>query len=400
MRSDSLKILYKLCILVSLFVFLAGCWDRTELNDLALITAMAFDQAEDKQIQVTVQIIIPQNQGGGGMTGGTSGGAPKKTTVRGEKGINISDALSKLQRKIPRRLFWGQCKVFIFSEEVAKSGIKDEFDFLVRHPQPRERAYMFVSKGKAADLLELFPPIERSSSEVLREMADFQIGIKVTLEQLSMLLKGDAEASALPIVHILPKAKSAEPFQAMPYIMGSALFKKDKMVGRISEKTTRGVMWILNEIDEYTVTFTMDGRDELVSLKPVKAKVKLLPKMEGDKWMMTIKVSAEGDIIQNGTVLNPMNPKLLEKMDKAFEDDVRERIEQALREVQHKNKVDILGFATAFHRKYPKQWEKNKDHWDELFPKVEVTIDVDASIQRPGLINAPGGIPEEEVQEK
>lgn len=394
-----MKIGLKLCILVSIFAFLEGCWDRTELNDLALITAMSFDLAEDKQIETTVQIIIPQNQGGG-MTGGASGGAPKKTTVRSEKGINISDALSKLQRKIPRKLFWGQCKVFIFSEEVAKSGIKDEFDFLVRHPQPRERAYMYVSKGKAADSLELFPPIERSSSEVLRELADLQIGIKVTLEQLSMNLKGDAEASALPLVHNLPKAKSAEPFQTIPYLMGTALFKKDKMVGQISEKTTRGVMWILNEVDEYTVTFTMDGEDNLVSLKPVKAKVKLLPKMDSDKWMMIIKVKAEGDIIQNGTVLNPMNPKLLDKMDKAFEDDIRERIEQSLREVQERYKTDILGFATAFHRKYPKQWEKNKDRWDELFPKVEVTVDIDASILRPGLINAPGGIPEEEVQEK
>ncbi|MEV5028312.1 Ger(x)C family spore germination protein [Paenibacillus sp. LPE1-1-1.1] len=389
----------KLCILLTLFVFLEGCWDRTELNDLALVTAMSFDLTKDKQIQTTIQVIIPQNQGGG-LSGGVSGGAPKKTTIRGEKGINISDALSKLQRKIPRRLFWGQCKVFIFSEEVAKAGIKDEFDFLVRHPQPRERAYMFVSKGKASESLELFPPIERSSSEVLRELADLQIGVKVTLEQLSMMLKGDAEAAALPLVHILPKVKSAEPLQTIPYLMGAALFKKDKMVGQISEKTTRGVMWILNEIDEYTVTFTMDGNKDLVSLKPVKAKVKLLPKIEGDKWMMTIKVKAEGDIIQNGTEWNPMNPKFLEKMDKAFEDDIRDRIDEALQEVQQKNKADILGFATAFHRKYPKQWEKNKDNWNELFPKVEVLIDVNASIKRPGLINAPGGIPEDEVQEK
>ncbi|HTG70738.1 MAG TPA: Ger(x)C family spore germination protein [Candidatus Udaeobacter sp.] len=394
-----MKILFKCFTLVFIIVFLDGCWDRTELNDLALITAMSFDLAKDKQIQTTVQIIVPQNQGGS-MTGGVSGGAPKKTTVRSEKGINISDALSKLQRKIPRKLFWGQCKVFIFSEQVAKLGIKDEFDFLVRHPQPRERAYMFVSKGKAAESLELFPPIERTSSEVLRELADLQIGIKITLEQLSIRLKGDAEAYALPIVHNLPKAKSAEPFQTIPYIMGTALFKKDRMVGQISEKSTRGVMWILNEIDEYTVTFAMDGAKELVSLKPVRAKVKLLPKIEGDKWLMTIKVKAEGDMIQNGTALNPMNPKLLKEMDQAFQDDVRERIKLALREVQHKNKTDILGFATAFHRKYPKQWESNKDRWDEQFPMVEVKIDVNASIKRPGLINAPGGIPEDEVQQK
>lgn len=334
------------------------------------------------------------------MSGTGSGGATKKTAVRSDEGINISDALSKLQRKAPRKLFWGQCKVFLFGEDFAKSGIKDEFDFLVRHPQPRERAYMFVSEGSAADSLELFPPIERSSSEVLRELTDLQLGFRVTLKDLGIMLKGDAKAFALPLVHILPKPESAEPYQTIPYIKGSAFFKKDKMVAKVSEKTTRGAMWILNEIDEYTVTFAMGGKEGLVSLNPVKASTKLVPKIHNGEWTMTVKVKTDGNIVQNSTALNPMNPKLLKKIERAFEDDVRERIELALREIQHKHKVDVLDFATVFHRKYPKQWEKNKDRWDELFPQVEVSLDIDASIEKPGLINSPGGKPQEEVQNK
>ncbi|MDQ0194279.1 Ger(x)C family spore germination protein [Paenibacillus wynnii] len=395
-----MKIALRICVLVFILVLLEGCWDRTELNDLAIVTAMSFDKAEDNQIITTVQIIVPQNQGGGGMSGAATSGAPHKTTIRSGVGINISDSLSKLQRIIPRKMFWGQCKIFIFSEDVAKAGIKDEFDFLMRHPQPRERAFVFVSKEKAAKTLEMFPPIERSSSEVLRKLTELKIGINVTLEQFSIMLKGDAEAAALPLVYILPKAEYAEPFQTIPYIMGTALFKKDKMVGQISEKTTRGVMWIINKIDDYTVTFEMNGKDDFVSIKPVNAKVKLLPKIRGDKWMMEIQVRATGDIIQNGTDLNPMNPKLLKKMESAFEKDINTRIKLAIQEVQKQKKTDILGFANAFHRKYPKQWEKNKDRWDVLYPQVKVTIDVTASILRPGLINSPGGIPIGEVQQK
>ncbi|KIL39014.1 spore gernimation protein GerC, partial [Gordoniibacillus kamchatkensis] len=332
--------------------------------------------------------------------GGGGGGAAKRTTIRSEKGFDTADALSKLQRKIPRKLFWGQCKVFIFSEAIAKAGIREQFDFLVRHPQPRERAYMFVSKGKAADLLELYPPIERSSAEVLKELTDLQIGMKVTLEQLSIMLKGEAQAAALPLVYILPKPKSADAYQSIPYLFGTALFKKDKMIGEISEKTTRGVMWLRNEIVEYTSTFKVGETDGIVSLKPVHANVKLIPKIEGDTWKMTVKVWTEGDIVQNGTLMNPMNPELLAIMDKAFQNDVRERIQLALRETQQRWKTDILGFAKEFHRKYPKQWDKAKDRWEELFPKVEVTTEIDAHILRPGLINSPGGMPKEEAKEK
>ncbi|MBY0011229.1 Ger(x)C family spore germination protein [Paenibacillus typhae] len=379
-----------------IFVFLAGCWDRTELNDLALISGIAFDKTEDNRIETTVQIIIPQNQGEGGKTGG----ALQKTIVRSEAGINISDALSKLQRKIPRKIFWGQCKTFIFSKDVAESGIKEEFDFLVRHPQPRERAYMFVSAEKAAEALEVFPSIESSSSQVLEQLANLQVGITVTLEQLSMMLKGEARTAVLPLVRILPKNKSAKPFQTIPYIDGTVLIKKDKMIGKITEKTTHGLMWILNEVDEFTLSFAMDKDEEVVSLKPVKARVKLIPAISNDKWMMTIKIKAEGDIIQNETDLNPMNPKVLNMMNEAFKEDIEGRIKKALQVIQQENKTDVLGFATAFHRKYPHQWEKNKDRWDEMFPRVEVTLDIKTSIQRPGLINSPGGIPEEEVQKQ
>ncbi|WP_246061693.1 hypothetical protein [Paenibacillus oralis] len=102
----------KTAAFLPLLLCLGGCWDRTELNDLALITALAFDQAENNQVRATVQFILPQNQAGGGtMGGGAAGaGAAKRTSVRSEMGRDISDALSKLQREIPRRMFWGSAK--------------------------------------------------------------------------------------------------------------------------------------------------------------------------------------------------------------------------------------------------------------------------------------------------
>lgn len=394
-----MRTIIKFTVIGLLLLLLGGCWDRTEINDLALITALALDQTENGQIQATVQIIIPQNQGGMNASGG-NGSHSKPVTTRSEHGANITEALSKLQRVMSRKQFWGQCKIFIFSEKLAKSGIREQFDFLVRHPQPRERAYMLVSKGKAADALEVFPPIERSSADALRKFSDMNIGIKVTLEQLSMMLKGDSRTAALPLVYILPENKSAEPYQTIPYIFGTAVFKKDKMIGEISEMTTRGVLWIRNEIEEYTVTYKAEEGEGLVSLHPVKASLKLIPKIQGDRWGMTIKVFAEADIVQNGTDLNPFRPDLLNTMNEAFKQDVRERIHIALDEVQHRLQADIFNFAREFHRTYPKQWEKAKDRWDDIFPEVKVEIDIKTLIHRPGNINSPGGMPKEEVRQQ
>ncbi|MFD0711599.1 Ger(x)C family spore germination protein [Paenibacillus sp. GCM10027626] len=384
-------------------LLLAGCWDRTELNDLALVTAVAIDKPEGQGVELSVQIMIPRKIGGGTMGGGTSSSEGKQTLVRSETGTNIADALSKLQRIVPRKLFWGQCKVFIFGESMAKEGIQESMDFLVRHPQPRERAYMYVSKGKAAAALEVSPPLERSSGEVLRELSDLQIGIQVTMKELNKMLTGESQAATLPYVHILPPEKGSKETQTIPYIYGSAIFKKDKMIQRITEKTTRGVMWLRNEIKEYTVTFQHEnekGEKGAISLKPIKAKVKLIPRIDKEKWKMVVKVWTEGDMVQNGTKMNPLHPELISKLEQSFQKDVKERIELALRVVQQELKVDIFNFGREFHRKYPAQWRKTKERWEELFPQVEVTTIIDAHIRRPGLIGPPGGLPKEEVEKQ
>lgn len=403
-----MKIFRKLLCALPLMVLLEGCWDRTELNDLALITALAFDKGKNNNVRVSVQLVIPQNQSGGIVAGGGGSSATqKRTTIRKAEGIDTADALSKLQRVIPRKQFWGQCKMFIFSEDVAKSGIQEQLDFLLRHPQPRERGLIFVSKGKAADTLELFPAMERSSAEALRKLSDLKISMQVTMEQLSIMLKGEAQAASLPLLYILPKAKSADPYQTIPYIFGTAVFKKDKMIGTIPEDLTRGVLWIKNEIREYTVTFKMKGVGRTgkahsgnISLKPIRARIKLIPKIQGEQWSMTVKVSSEGDIIQNGTILNPLNPELLAQINQAYQKDITKRIQSALDEVQHRLKTDIFNFAREFHRKYPKQWEASKDRWNEIFPELKVKIEVHTNITRTGNLNAPGGLPKEEVKEK
>lgn len=390
------------CILTvlsaSILVFATGCWDRLELNDLALVTALALDKGKDNEVVTTIQFLLPRSQSGVGGTSGGGGGANKDSAVRTASGVNVADALSKLQRRMPRKLFWGQCKIFIFGEALAHKGIQESLDMLSRHPQPRERSFVFVSAGKASDNLELFPPLERTSAEALRKLSEMNNGYKLTLQQLNTKLVDDAGALAIPYIHILKKSKSADAGQTIPYIYGSAVMKGDRMIGVMSEKVTRGMMWLGNDVGDYTITFWMDGRSQgAISLRPIVASIKTTPSIQNDQWMIKVKVNIEGNMLQNGTAYNPVDPQLLAQMDKAFEKDVRDRIELCVQQAQHKFKADIFEFGKAFHRKYPKQWEREKANWDQRFPQVKVTMDVTAHILRSGLILAPDGMPQDEV---
>ena len=91
---------------------------------------------------------------------------------------------------------------------------------------------------------------------------------------------------------------------------------------------------------------------------------------------------------------------MIKLVEKAFQQDIEDRIELALKQVQHEMKADIFDFATDFYREYPQEWKAAKNNWDEIFPNVKVITDIHAYVRRPGLVTLPGGIPEEEVREK
>ena len=279
-EGEFMKNLFLLLIVCGSILLLSGCWDRVEINDLAIVTAAAIDKKDSNHFELTVQVFLPKalSSGGGQSGGGSSAGAI--TIVTSEKGINLADALSRLQGSLPRRVFWGQCKVFIFGEEVAKEGIQKHMDFLLRHPQIRERAYLFVGEGKAKQYLEVTPKLERTSSEVIREQAKARIGMDVTMKDLDEMLIGKTNAAALPYLKMVKhKQNPKEPIN-IPKIFGTAIFRKDQMVGTITERETRGVIWLKNKIKGYTVNVKPEKTAGDVSLDPVSARVKLIPKIQ------------------------------------------------------------------------------------------------------------------------
>ncbi|MFC4184102.1 Ger(x)C family spore germination protein [Saccharococcus thermophilus] len=298
-------------------ILLSGCWDRKEVNDLALIVGLGIDQTKDGKIMLTVELIVPKAVGGGGqMIGGGDGGGGAETIVRSGTGTTVADAISNLQEKLPRRIFWGHTEVIVFGEKAARAGIRQHLDFLGRNPQARLRANVLVSKGTAKSVLELSPLIEQSSAEVLRELSESQLLLRVTVKDALQMLSGDAGAAALPMVKILPPEKGKQELQTIAFIQRTAIFKKDKMVGDINDKLTRGVLWLRNEIKQANVTITPKGEKGNVTATLIRAHTEFIPKYQKGKWKMIVKATAEDDIILNGTKWNLMNPKYTKMIEK------------------------------------------------------------------------------------
>ena len=172
------------------------------------------------------------------------------------------------------------------------------------------------------------------------------------------------------------------------------------MVGQIDDKVTRGLLWLRDDIKLATVTIEPKKSEGEISFNLLRSNTMLIPDIQNGKWKMTIKIVTEDDAAENETKLNLMNPNIVNDLQKQLEEEIDHRVKLTLEEVQKRLGADVLGFGEAFHRKYPDQWEKVKDQWDEKFPEIEVEIKTKAYIRRPGMSTTPQGLPEKEVKGK
>lgn len=386
-----------LVILLPVFI-LSGCWDSIEIQNLAIITAAAIDSEENHKVKVSVQIFIPRT-----ITSGESGEDPSlgSTFVREGIGKNLAEAISVLQTNIPRKLFWGQCKIFIFGHDLAKTGIRKELDFLIRHPAPRINSNLYVSEGKASNLLKLIPPLERYSGEVLSKFSQHQeVGVDTTLSDISKDLTEASQSFSLPYIKRLKSDEYArKSYETIPTIVGTAIFKKDKMIGNIDLEETRGLLWLSRKIQRSTVSIKPEENENEVIMMPTSGSVSFKPQIINNQWIMNIQIQVEASIIQNETFLSLLQEDVITKLEKGLENKLRDRISKTLEKIQKEYQADVVGFGRRFHQKYPEQWKKVKDHWDEKFPEVDVKLSVNATIKRSGDIGGPAALPEEEVIE-
>ena len=379
----------KLALALALAVCLlpaAGCWNAREVNDLAIITEAGIDLTEDGRIELSVKIYLTSpigDSGSGGQMSNQPNGDKGTSVIRTVTGINMADAASRLQKMVSRRIFWGQTEVFLFGERLARADLEAPMDFLMRHVASRERSHVFICDGTARDVLLLDPPIDRSVADALIAMAERQTGLNITMKELAQMMVGKAKAAVLPIVQINMHEEKQE---AYPFIEGLAVIKEGRMIARMNEQATRGVMWLRNEMKQATVTVTPDDSGGFVSLHLMRSHTRLIPSIENGRWIMTVRITGQDDIVENTSNLDLSEPAHLGKVEREMERFVEERVNLALNAAQKEFNADIFGFAEAFWRKYPKQWKANAGRWDEIFPKVEVRLETDLRIARPGLI--------------
>jgi spore germination protein KC len=385
--------LKKLLLVFLCFIILAGCWDRTELNRIGIVSAIAIDRDPDTgEFIFTSQILKPAAL----STQTPSPETPFEVISISSK--TIMKAIRKTNQTFDRQGFYAHNKVIIISEQLAKEGLMPVLDSFQRGKEIRGYVWVCIAKDvEARKILEMktegIDPIPANYLKNLIDNTknDFNATSINMLRYYRQTLAGGND----PVVGVLNiEKKENAPSEKQVKISGGAVFSKDKLKGFLNEKETNGYRWVTGNINAGAIVLpSLLEEGEFVTITVDDAKAKVIPKVDGDRISFTIEVKEDGALNEQQAtgkfsdrqeIANYL--KELEKQNKKL---IEEEIHLALEAAQRNYEADILGFGRALNKDYPEKWNEVKENWNEVFSNVPYTLKVDVELTNSGLMQGP-----------
>jgi len=348
----------------------AGCWNRRELDTLAILIGMGVENTD--QVQLTAQIFKPVE---------LKGNSDSFYLNVQSSGETVFDALRNLTRHISRKVYLPHNQVLIFGETAAREGVQEYIDFFVRDHETRLRIDVLVARNEAGEILEVGSELERTPASAVFYIIEAQDAtswaMRIPLKEFVSSLLTVTTAPVAPLIEILTEGE-----KKILNISGMAVFKKDKLVGYLNHKESRGMMWVRDEIRSGIIAISSSSGEGKSSLEIISAGSQIIPVADESGVRVQVRIAVEshiGDRSGSGELTLP-DVKDLEQKGTAV---IKQEVAAALAKAQELN-ADIFGFGESIYRKYPKQWRELEERWDELFPELEVDVAVDAYIRRSG----------------
>lgn len=383
----------KILLLLGLTLLLTGCWDKRELNELAITMALGIDKA-DGGYKVSAQVVVPSelsSKGGPGFS---------QIVLFQATGRTVDDALRKLTKESPRIIYPGHLQMLVFGEALAEEGIGKALDYMSRNWEIRADYYVAVARDNTAEsVLNVQTPLENLPSNNMfntlqkaEENNSTTTGIKLT-DFIGDLERSGQEPVLTGII-ITGDEKSGSSKQNLESIIpptrlmyeGLAIFKEDKLIGWLDEYDARGYNGITNHVKRAVSTIACPKEGEL-NLEIQKYQANMKSKTVNSSPTIDMQVNVNANVGAIECFIDVRKEGTLKELEKTFENQIKENLQHTIKTVQNDFNSDVFGFGATIYKHQPKEWKKLKDNWKEEFPNLQVNIDVSVKIGHLGAID-------------
>ncbi len=362
---------------------LGGCWNRREIGNIAIVMGFSVDEGEKKdKIEITAQIANTRTIAS--ANNGKEGSGEKKPYLNlSSSGEYVFPAIRNSVTKSGARLYMAHNYVVIFSEALARQGLSDYMDFFLRDHELRLDTNLLIARGKARDILNVNTGFQSIPALHLHDLVDAQkqlsTGMPVTVMDFMNTLSAKRSAGLVPIIEVERKEDNE-----VLHMTGTAVFDGGKMIGELSARETRGLLWAKNAVRQAVVMVQMG--ESRAGIEVLNAGGKLRPRIgEDGRVYMEIEVRATGALASERGEENFTTPEGADTLLAAFSGEIENEIRACLKKAETLH-VDVFGFSDAVYRLYPKKWEEMRE---APFYALPVTVNVHTRLESTGRIGRP-----------
>ncbi|AOY06394.1 Ger(x)C family spore germination protein [Bacillus subtilis] len=376
------KTIYKCVLPLLICILLTGCWDRTEINDIAFVVSSAIDKKKD-QYRVAMQIPLVGQLGG--QTGGGGGTAGSKTWyVDSASGTTIREANNKLQTSLSRTINTSHRRTVIIGEDMARDGVAPVFDILTRNPQNRLTALILVSRGEARDILNTDVQLEQFPAEMIRELAIIATSRPVFLSRFMSDLVEIGSDPYAPVISA-SKTKPGGKGKSNLKIDGLAIFKKDRLMDIFKDEHMTAALMLLNQARQPEFIVDLPNQMGQASIQLQKSNSSFHAAEKNGKLSMTIEIRAKGIIMENQSTYETRETDQYYIIQKALNRTIKKDVISTVHRLQ-KLKADPAGFQDRTIRSTATTKNLLKKEWEEVYKDMEVHVVPIVTIEQGGVL--------------
>ncbi|MFP3125852.1 Ger(x)C family spore germination protein [Ectobacillus funiculus] len=381
-----------LILCICLVSILSGCWSSTELNEMAIATAIGIDRSKEGYL-LSVQVINPAEIAGKTVTNRTEVVTFKAT------GTTVFEALRKITTKAPRKVYIAHLREIVFGEKFAKEkGIRKALDFFSRDHNTRTDFFIVVAKNTTAyNVLKVQTQLEKIPGNKLFNSLEASENSwastkAVKLDELISSLVSEGKQPVLTGVRVEGDSESggrkwnveSTTPKTTLVLDNIGVFKDDKLIGWLSLNESKGFNYITDNVENTIATIPCEK--QRLSIETIKSKTDIKGIVENGKPKILLDVSMEGNINDTECKIDLLKQKNIKKLEKKYANNIKEKIEATIRKTQEDFQSDIFGFGEAIQRADYDAWQDLKGNWDESFVNLEITVKVDGKIHNLGTV--------------
>ena len=392
-------------IIVLLIFSLSGCYSVQSIDDLTYVIALGIDKGKNNTLALTVQFTFPTSSE-------SASGEAAPTIVNTVECASINSGITLLNSYTSKEINLSHCKIIVFSEELAVSGIGEEIFTLSNQVEIRPDSNIIISKSTAKEYIENSKPeLENLVAKYYelnlfsQEYAGFTENISISnffnklnttsIEPTAILGNGnklnlpssnnskdelDIVAGELPITEYERESEN----------LGIAVFKDDKMVGELTAIETMLHLILTDNFESGIITLNHPLKENStidIALYSHK-KTNIDAKLVNGSPFASIEVFLNSRLLSVDKNSGDFDADEIKELESLINSYLENAILNYLYKTSKEFESDIDGIGQSLLTKFKNSKEWNNYNWPQNYKNTFFKVHVNTNIKSSFLLSS------------